>query len=278
MNRTTRTFTWLVVALLALTGLAETVDAQREGRPDGPRDAQRSPGPKGDDRERGPRDHRRSDRLSELTEARIDNIMTVISAHAPEYAVQLASLRTENPAKFRMLLQRLRPRFEGALRLYESDPEAFELHARQMRLNMKIAHAVRAYRAAEADEDKTARRADLRELIDDRFTLQIEQAEREVIAIERRLDRLRTEIAERETHRDQRVDESLKALLAKTWKPDRYRGDGPDGPGAPGGPRADRRDRPGGPQDPGDRTRPDRPDDFDRPPPPDAPSDQPERP
>lgn len=273
MHRTARTFVWLTAAILAFTWLGlpvTSVSAQREDRPDRPPHADRDPhdpGAQPDDFKRGPRD-RRPDRLPELTEARIEVIMTVISAHAPEYAAQLASLRDNDPAKFRMLLQRLRPRFAGALRLYESDPEAFELYARQMQLNTKIAHAVRAYRDARTDDDKAVRRVELRELINDRFTLQIEQAEREVIAIESRLDRLRTEIAERETNRDQRVNESLEALLTKKWKPDRLRGERPDGP------HGDRRDGPG---ERGHGERPDRPDDFDRPPPPDAPSDRPER-
>lgn len=264
---TTRITQTILTAAIALVLIAAPGSAQPDERR-GPTASDRDRDDQPDKRGFGDR-RRFGDRAPELTDQRIEQMMTVINEHAPEYAAQLESLRERDPEAFRKLLRKLAPRFEAARQFHERDPEGFALHMRYKRLSAEIGRTVHRYRKTSDDSEKTELRDRLRELVDQRFALQIEQARREVVRIEQRLDTLRTEIAQREQNREQLVDEQLDKVLAAS--PDIDRG--------PFGPRDDPRNLrdprtgppPHHPDRPDPRDRPDHRDRRDGPPPPDAP-------
>ncbi|MBX9737049.1 MAG: hypothetical protein K2X32_09000 [Phycisphaerales bacterium] len=172
-------------------------------------------------------------------------IMQDIEKHSPEVARQIKAMREKSAESADRVIDMLAERMRGMRELEQRDPETFQLRQREirglfdvLRLRREYADAVRA----KADEAAlTALKSQLREAVGSQFDVKAELDNRQIVELEKRLERLRQDKASKTSKREAMVSEQTNTIIRNSVNPPRPPG-GPGGPGGegPGGPRPPR--------------------------------------
>jgi hypothetical protein len=174
-------------------------------------------------------------------------IMQDIEKHSPEVARQIKAMREKSAESADRVIDTLAERMRGMRELEQRDPETFQLRQREirglfdvLRLRREYADAVRA----KADEAAlTALKSQLREAVGSQFDVKAELDNRQIVELEKRLERLRQDKVSKTSKREAMVSEQTNTIIRNSVNPPRPPG-GPGGPGGSGG------EGPGGPRPP----------------------------
>ena len=228
--------------------LRERRDGQREG---GPREGPDRGPERGPERnlDRGPADGPPGPRGPlQMSPAEAERTLENLRKELPDVANALDELRKESPRMAEGMTRRLAPRFRDAMELREREPELFRLRVEEIRSGMGVLRAIRSYRVAqelpETDAAKTQRvtdattqvRSAVAAALDQRLAIQ----EYETKRLERRLEQLKRELAERRERKDEAVSKMVERVQEGEMPGGLF---GDSGPKGPDGPRPDREPR-----------------------------------
>lgn len=235
-----------------------------EPRVPGDRPRERRDGPL----EGGPRNERGPDRAMDrgpgegppgprgpmaMSPAEAERVLEALRKELPDVADALDELRKESPRMAEGMSRRLAPRFRDAVELREREPELFRLRVEEIRSGVGVLRAIRSYRAAqelpETDAGKTQRvtdastqvRSAVATALDHRLAIQ----EYETKRLERRLEQLKRELAERRERKDEAVSKMVERVEDGEMPHTLFGDPGPKGPDGsrPDGPRPNREPR-----------------------------------
>jgi len=255
----------LAAVLVAASGLAMAEEGGPKPAPDGsrrpPGGMQRWPGSPGSRPARPPDGER--PRFGEhgpfgrgpsifrdVTDEQIESILAFMKEHMPWRLESLQKMQESDPERFRQFCRGLRFEIAQLLQLKERDEASFRkaLEERQLKMRaMTLAHQVRQTKDARQKEGLTAQ---LREVLNRTFDLELATHEAHIRGLDERIEQLRRELKERAEHRSEIVEKRLKeALEGKLETPSRGP---PKGPPKRGKYHKDgsRPDKPGGDEPP----------------------------
>jgi hypothetical protein len=183
----------------------------------------------------------------EVSEEQEKQIMEFLSKHMKEHYDRLEKMREENPHAYRRSLAFLWPRVQQLLAMPE---EARQAHVKEANLRVEIFRTARAYQEAGDAQEKENKKAELQNLLAEKFDAEQQVREYRLKKIQEQIDRLKNELQERLKDRDKVIQEQLEWWL-KQRPGDRRRPErgGPPGcpPGGPsGGPLGGPANRPPG--------------------------------
>lgn len=222
-------------------------DAMREGRGEGDRPLDAPPGGPGPDGGPGggPGDRRP---LGPEDRARL---IALVRERNPGFADQLERFDRDAPEASGRFFAGLAGRLRDMSDLEKRDPELFDLRANELMASFEVMSTVRDFhRLRRENGDQAALDAQqlkVKEAFSRQFDANMRIRQREVADLEKRLSRMRDEIARAgsESERSKLVDEKTRAVLS--GRPSRP-GPGPDGP------RGERPERPAREPDQGRET------------------------
>jgi len=151
--------------------------------------------------------------------------------HLPTLAARFNALQERNAAFADRMLSRMTPGIREAQSAERDDPELFELRLDEMRNGLSIMDATKKARdlassADGSDADRRAAEAELREALERQFDIRSRVQSREIERLERRLARLREDLAEKRGRRDSFIDGVIEQVRRAPPRP----AGGPDGP------------------------------------------------
>lgn len=233
----------LAAALVAASILAMAEEDEPKPAPDGPRrgpgGVQRRPG------SRGPRPARPPDgerpRFGEhspfgrgppifrdVTDEQIETILAFMKEHMPWRLESLQKMRESDSGRFRQFCRGLRFEIAQLLQLKKRDEASFRkaLEERQLKMRaMTLAHQIRQTEDAQQKEELTAQ---LRQVLNRTFDLELATHEAHIRGLDERIEQLRRELKERAEHRSEIVEKRLKeAMEGKRETPFRGPSKGP---------------------------------------------------
>lgn len=146
----------------------------------------------------------------------VDLAIEVLDQVRPETAKWARDMAKEHPDEIGRELARRFPRIAMFLEMRERHPEMFELRLEDMRLNRESAELAETFKRARNQNDtENARqiKADLVVVVTEHFEIRQHIRELELAALERRIERLRDELAEREKMSQRIIDSRLRELI-----------------------------------------------------------------
>lgn len=189
------------------------------------------------DRER-PGDRQATDRPERtgkhepITVEQIDDAIATLRAMHPDDKIgwleRVEAMAKEQPEEAAKRLSRF-PRLRELMKMRENNPAEFELHATQSRVMREVFPLVRQIRQAqeEGDEEKVEKlKGQLRERIEELFTVRLKLKEFEIKRIRKHLERAEQELAKIKADSDKLIDEKMNELMAKGNRPRGPREDG----------------------------------------------------
>jgi hypothetical protein len=183
-----------------------------------------------------------------LGEGEIDQAMTFLKEHWPERHTLLDHLRLEDPEAFALALRNIWPQLARLVELSQDNPELAKAEVEMVKLEAKILRAARALhmKARQAgvdlpenaaglnelpDEFKTSV-SDLKELLGQRFDLQIKRSELRIQELANQLAQYRQRLESQRQDKSEEVNHMLDRLLKRRAGFKRHRGIRGRGPGA----------------------------------------------
>lgn len=212
MTRAWRGVAWLVVAFLAVAPAAAGDLWLGDPRMDGPG----GPGPDGHRDKHGP--------PKPLSEAQVGQALEALRKIDPERADEFDRLAEAHPERLSSELRRRFPRIDHFLRLKEWDPEMYDLRVDDLRLAHATHRLAERYRRAveprgddepAPEPDARAMREELETLVEEHFEVRQRIRERELAALERRIEQLKQELDEREDDQREWVERRVEDLTTK---------------------------------------------------------------
>lgn len=210
----------------------EEVRGAAEGPRDGPR-GRPGPGRRGAG---GPRPDGPPPPGGPPPQGRVDPhaIMEFIRAHTPELAARLDELRRRDPQAADRLMERLQGRVREVLS--ERDPALREARTAEFRHMPRMFEVSRrftqAIRRGAPEAEAAAARTALRSAIGEQFDLRLKRHQAEISVLEERVTRIRREVEDYTTRREQVIDAALERAEKRAREPERD-GDAPDAPPGP---------------------------------------------
>jgi hypothetical protein len=138
-----------------------------------------------------------------------------LRAHLPSIADRFDAVEKSDPQAVEGGYSRLVPRVADAEALIERDPELFRLKLAEIEGTIHIVEAIRAFREADAAKDPariTQTRAALREALSRQMDTRIELQVREVNALAKQLEDLKTDLEQRRTNRESNLDAAIERI------------------------------------------------------------------
>ena len=176
-------------------------------------------------RERSPEEHgkdfpmrgKRSRELLLTTEER-QSLIEIIRMIHQEKAEQLEKFAADHGDRVNAILRRFWHPLRPLLELKKHDQEMFELKVNDMRLNREAGELAHQFRQAHQRGDEQESQ-DLRDQVTDRLDEQFEVRqkirERELDQLEKRLDGMRTLVEQRQSSRQELIDEQFARLTGQ---------------------------------------------------------------
>jgi hypothetical protein len=182
-------------------------DRRFGGDGDGPRESG-GPGSYGD-QEHGYR----------LSDEQIEQVLEVLEDYRPEMAEQITDMRQRDPQRAEQLIRRAMMFVRPMMYMKQSDPEGYELHIRDAKLDRESHELSRRVREAQG-RDADAMRAELRAVVAEHFDVRQQINERKLAALERRIAELRQQISARAEAREELVDQRFGELVGASDQPE----------------------------------------------------------
>ncbi len=181
--------------------------------------------------------------FAKLSQQDRDRLREDFRRELPEVAADLDQLRTTNGDMAEMLFNRIAPRYFEARESRRTDPQLADLRIAELRGTVDVLRKTRAYREAVKLPAEDATRAaaistataNLRDAIARNFDERLAVQKHEAAMLAKRLEELRTDIANKGERKDALVDDAVDRMVRGLPPqmengPQRGRRDGPDGP------------------------------------------------
>lgn len=236
----------LILMLLCLampTGVLAQPDGSQRDRP-AERERERERPHRPGDRERPgsrPDAHDRpshSGKHQSISVEQLDQAIATLREMHPgteiHWLERVEAMAEENPEEAARRLSRY-PRLRDLMAMREHKPDEFELHAKQSRLMRGVFPLAQSLRKAQAegDEDQVAElKGQLRGQIEQLFEVRLKLKEIEITRIRNQLEQAEKELAAIEADADELIDQKLNELMQRVDKPrgPREEGDRPERP------------------------------------------------
>ncbi|KPJ74978.1 MAG: hypothetical protein AMS14_04480 [Planctomycetes bacterium DG_20] len=164
----------------------------------------------------------------DVTDEQIEAILAFIGKHMPWRQEALEQMRQSEPERFRQYCRRLRFEIAQLQDLKGRDEAAFRKAIEERQLKMQAITLARKIRETENPREKQELTAQLREVLNRTFAVELTTHEAHIRGLEERIEQLRRELKDRAEHRQEIVEKRLQeALQGKTEPP--FRGP-PQGP------------------------------------------------
>lgn len=213
---TTRAILQTIATLLAALLLVSPALAQGDRKPGPPRDPDRHDGP--------PMRHRAGDGPPDrpLSDQEISERLDLLREIDPDLADRMGRWREKSPERVSDML-RSHWRLSHMIELKSRDPQLYELRIKDLRLNkeaIELADRVRKHRADNnADEAKKAEQ-ELLAKVRAHFEVRQQVRQRELEALEKKLDEMRQRLVERQQAQDRLIEERVEVLLGRRSGPE----------------------------------------------------------
>ena len=120
-----------------------------------------------------------------------------------------------DPEQVRQAINKLGPRLRFMVFSKVMDPEGFELKAAEQRLQLQAAEIAQRIKQLSSDPAQAQRlKDDLKPVLEQHYEARVKMMEHELMSLERRLQRLREELANQRTTKDKIIDERMAHLLS----------------------------------------------------------------
>jgi hypothetical protein len=140
-----------------------------------------------------------------------ESMWQLLQEFYPERVSQLKALREKDPHKFAQMEREMRPRLRELRDARAENPKLAELMLRQHHNEMEIHNWHGRYSAA-SGEDRQTLLDEGRKLIQTRVDLRLQREQMRIQMLEKRLQDLKTGLAERDAHKNEMVDRELAAI------------------------------------------------------------------
>lgn len=182
-------------------------------------------GPHDLQRKRSPEEHgkdfpmrgKRSRELLLTTEER-QSLIEIIRMIHPEKAEQLEKIAVDHGDRVNAALRRFWSQGRPLLELKKNDQEMFELKVNDMRLNREAGELARQFRQAHRRNDEQESQdlhAQITDKLGEQFEVRQKIRERELDHLEKRLDGMRALVEERQSSRQELIDEQFERLTGQ---------------------------------------------------------------
>lgn len=177
--------------------------------------------------DRGPNGERGGwDRGGRDQETPIDpqTVLDVLKDAAPAFATRVEKLRETDPEAADRMIGRMAPRLRDAIQVRNKDPQLFTLRINEIKVGIDLLDAARAYREAVKGGDTAAidaSKAVVADIAAKQFDARLATQEREMHALEERVEGIRGELAKKRSDREKSVEGFVEWIL----KPREYSGD-----------------------------------------------------
>jgi hypothetical protein len=173
----------------------------------------------------------------DVTDEEVNDILAFTRENMPQVNAELVKMKDSDPSHFKQMCRRLRFEIRQLRELKSSNPEAFAKALEEKQLQAHARDLAQSFRKssdpAERDRLKTELRTTLQKLLDAELITKRAQIRR----LEDNLKRVRDELQDRETHRDDVVSKQLEEMTSPRADADPLdvpKGDGKHGPKAEG--------------------------------------------
>jgi hypothetical protein len=181
------------------------------------RSCQRSDKPEHLDRDKEPRSPLGSPTMPplRLTDEQLRQYVDALRQISPETGENLDKLMATDPEQARQAIHRLGPRLRFMVFQKVVDPEGFEIRAVEQRLQLHAAEIAQRIKQAAGDAAAGEKlKLELRPVLDQHFDARIKVMEHELLSLERRIQRLREDLAQQRTQKDKVIEDRMAYLLS----------------------------------------------------------------
>jgi hypothetical protein len=147
-----------------------------------------------------------------------ESLWQMLQEFYPERVDQLKALREKDPRQFAQIERDMRPRLRELREARAENPKLAELMLRQHHNEMEI-HGWQGRYAAASPQDRQTLLDEGRKLIEIRVDLRLQREQMRVQMLEKRLQDLKTGVAEREAHKDRIVERELETASNPSASP-----------------------------------------------------------
>jgi len=165
----------------------------------------------------------------DVTDEEVNDILAFTRENMPQVNAELVKMKDSDPSHFKQMCRRLRFEIRQLRELKTSNPEAFAKAIEEKQLQAHAREVAQSFRKSsdptERDRLKTELRGTLQKLLDAELITKRAQIRR----LEDSLKRVRDELQERETHRDDVVSKQLDEMTSPRADADPFdvpKGDG----------------------------------------------------
>ena len=133
----------------------------------------------------------------------------------PNMLEELREMRNRDPNRFRQAIGRAFQQMREMTRLKEEDPAAFEERMRVNEVEREIRDLARTLREGEDNEKKAEAKQRLRTALGEVFDMQMTQREREIEAMQKRLEEYRGILEKRRANKEAIIESRLKDMAGE---------------------------------------------------------------
>lgn len=180
-------------------------------------------------RENGTDQRRRGRESSEVSR---ENILATLAELNPTLHKRLMQQKERNPRRFERQVRRLFPRLRELARLRHDDPEKWEIRAQLFRSEQRARFLARRATGALTDEEREVSTRQLREVVNQQFTLRQRMYELELQRAQARIAEQQQRLQDANSRRDEFVMTRVSQVLQKAAE-DELLGDGRPEPPQP---------------------------------------------
>lgn len=184
--------------------------------------------PEGGPREHADKDHKDRDRDRErvplgiptfppikFTDEQLKQAVEAVRSISPETGENLDKLLASDPEQARQAINKLGPRLRFMVWSKVMDPEGFEIKAAEQRLQLQAAEIAQRIKQLSGDPEQAQRlKKELKPVLEHHYEARVKVMEHELLSLERRLQRLREELANQRTTKDKIIEERMAYLLS----------------------------------------------------------------
>ncbi len=148
----------------------------------------------------------------------IDERIAIVRQVYPELADQLEKTKESNPKRVIRKLHEHWPMLQRLMHLKKNDSQGFKLHVQDIRLAFECNKLNGQMRAAVAEQDTDKSgvlRQRLRGIVAEHFDVRQKMKEHELAKLEKRIDKLRTQLKNRVEKKDEIIQERLDEFTRK---------------------------------------------------------------
>jgi hypothetical protein len=150
----------------------------------------------------------------DATEEEVNDILAFTREYMPQINADLLKMRETDPAHFRQMCRRLRFEIRQLRALKTENPEAFQKALEEKQLQAHVRELAQAFRKSSDPAERDRLKQELRGRLQKLFEAEAFTKRAQIRRLEEALKKLRDELQNRETRRDEFIDKQVNDLTS----------------------------------------------------------------